>query len=87
MRTIESLYWFGVRLCTAGSSSGEAQPQHADMLSVGQWEPYEQMDKLGTSLPAPSDALSAVLEWCGGPDGHVHGGTKLLIVPGYRFNM
>lgn len=81
MRTIESLYWFGVRLITDPLTSNE------NMLSVEQWEPYYQMDRLESQLPSPADALSAVLQWCGGAEGAVHGGTRLLIVPGYRFMM
>lgn len=82
MRTIESLYWFGARLITKPDTVRE------NTLSVMQWEPYQQMDAAGPALlPDPIDALSAVLDWCGGADGHVHGGTNLLIVPGYRFMM
>lgn len=81
MRTLESLYWFGVRLLTDPSTAKE------DLLSVEQWEPYYQMDRLDMQLPAPLDSLSAVLQWCGGSEGAIHGGTKLLIVPGYPFMM
>lgn len=82
MRTIESLYWFGTRLLTKDSTTDE------NVLSVSQWEPYQLMDEVGRdSLPGPADSLHAVIDWCGGPTGHIHGGTNLLIVPGYRFMM
>lgn len=82
MRTVESLYWFGVRLLNDDRTLREPT------LSVSQWEPYEQIDTFGYDrLPMPIDALNAVMEWCGGATGHVHGHTNLLIVPGYRFMM
>ncbi|CAN8070364.1 unnamed protein product [Agarophyton chilense] len=81
VRTVESLYWFGVRLIH--------QPeQNNSHLAVGQWEPYEVVDKIGiTRLPDPEEALGAVLDWCGGSKGYVHGRTKLMIVPGYPRKM
>lgn len=101
IRTIESLYWFGVRLLTSASDGNSVRYGKAagvssaataddDLLFVDQWEPYAQMDRFddnGLQLPSAEDALGAVLDWCGGEDGVVHGGTNLLIVPGYPFRL
>lgn len=82
MRTIESLYWFGVRLLV------EPQASPPERLSVGQWEPYIRMDECGEDgVPTPAEALRAALDWCDDSDGVIHGETHLLIVPGYRFMM
>lgn len=75
LRTIESLYWFGVKLL-AGFELQE--------LALGQWEPYE----LAGQAVAPSQALDAVLHWM---DQHnqtqLSGQTQLLIAPGYQIRM
>ena len=75
LRTIESIYWFGVKLL--------AQADVREFF-VGQWEPYELADK----TVEVSAALNAVLEWMR-KNGHVYlnGYTQLLIAPGYKIRM
>lgn len=75
LRTMESIYWFGVRLLAG---------QEPNAFFVGQWEPY---DLSGTSV-AVSDALEAVLDWMrkrGQP--YLSGYTQLLIAPGYPIRL
>lgn len=72
VRTLESLYWIGVKLlCTAENP-----------FSLSQWELY---DKLPQNV-APQDALQAVCNWLDSTNNSfVEFDTSLMIVPGYRF--
>lgn len=77
MRTIESLYWLGVKLLQ--------QPDTPPgLLHLEQWEPYE-LEELGI---LPLAALEALLRWM---DLHqlerLVGTTGVLIAPGYRFKL
>ncbi len=75
LRTIESLYWFGVKL-----HAGADLPE----LEVGQWDPYE---LAGQALPA-AQALDAVLAWMQSRElTELTGQTQLLIAPGYTIRM
>jgi S-adenosylmethionine:tRNA ribosyltransferase-isomerase len=78
LRTLESLYWFGVRIIAGEVTEGE------DLLAA-QWDPYRLERKLA-GRPDPSEALDAVEEWRRAHDlDTIAGRTGLLIVPGYRF--
>jgi S-adenosylmethionine:tRNA ribosyltransferase-isomerase len=74
VRTLESLYWSGVRLLIDG------QHLHPDM---GQWDPY--LDRYAQNIPV-SKAMTALIEYLDlnnleGYSGH----TQLMILPGYTF--
>jgi S-adenosylmethionine:tRNA ribosyltransferase-isomerase len=72
LRTIESLYWHGLKILNGNAS---------DRVDVDQWEPYGDEKEI-----PPIDALRAVidlLERAGRPA--ITGSTRLLIAPGYRF--
>lgn len=76
VRSVESLYWFGVRQM----KSQEAIPEH---FSVQQWEPYrygaEQLPAAQEVFGHLADEMAALnLEM-------LRGDTSLMIVPGYRF--
>lgn len=74
-RTLESLYWFGVRLY----HEKELKDHH-----LSQWEPYS------SRLEAcdPPKALEAVLSYLEARKlGYFAGATSLIIVPGYQFRM
>lgn len=75
VRTIESVYWFGVKL--------EYDPTLNEM-HVLQWDPYELAKK---ALPAEK-AYRNVLDWM---DHHefdqLDGDTQLLIAPGYKYHV
>lgn len=78
VRTLESLYWHGVRLLR-GDSHTWASPS----IAVRQWEPYEADTEI-----APEEALSAVLEWMRHHgSANAEGTTELMIVPGYIFRL
>ena len=71
LRSLESLYWHGVKVL-AGEKGEE--------MAIGQWEPY---DRKG-ALPSRSEALRAIVQSMPGSD-QLTGSTRLLIAPGYQF--
>lgn len=75
MRSLESLYWFGVRLLKQ-----EPDPFHLD-----QKYPYSLSE---TELPEKPEAVQAVLDYLE-QAGHKHviGHTGIYCMPGYRFRM
>jgi len=75
VRTIESVYWFGVKL---------SQNPALESMHVLQWDPYE----LDTPALPAAEAFRLVLEWMDrrGTD-HLFGDTQLLIAPGYRYRV
>ncbi|HJZ39194.1 MAG TPA: S-adenosylmethionine:tRNA ribosyltransferase-isomerase [Bacteroidales bacterium] len=77
VRTIESLYWLGVKILQANKNSRQTG------LHLGQWEAY----CLPQEVPVKQAfvALNQWLEKWGGPD--FAASTKLMIVPGYKFRV
>ncbi|MBW6497906.1 MAG: S-adenosylmethionine:tRNA ribosyltransferase-isomerase [Bacteroidales bacterium] len=76
MRTLESLYWLGLKLLN-GYRPGN------DPAQIGQWEPY-----LPGLKPEPKEALKAIIDWFerNGVNA-LQGETSLIIVPGYKFRL
>lgn len=75
LRTIESIFWFGVKLL-AGYEMNE--------LQVGQWEPYELAEQAADN----ATVLDAVLAWMRqNGRSYLTGQTQLLIAPGYQIRM
>ncbi|MCW3087865.1 MAG: S-adenosylmethionine:tRNA ribosyltransferase-isomerase [Sediminibacterium sp.] len=77
MRTLESLYWLGVKIILHPG---------IDMMSltVSQWEPYE-IPAIETTAQV---ALNALLEWIDrNGTGSVIAKTQIIIAPGYRFRI
>lgn len=75
MRTIESLYWLGVKLLS-GQAFGRS-------IALGQWEPYE--------LPqsySRAEAMQALLDFAKkeGMD-KIAGSTSVIIAPGYQLRV
>ncbi|MBS1913962.1 MAG: S-adenosylmethionine:tRNA ribosyltransferase-isomerase [Bacteroidetes bacterium] len=79
LRTVESLYWFGVRLL-AGECGGMRE------MDVEQWDPYRLAAAL-PELPSLPESLAAVDRW-GETQGMetITGRTGIMIVPGYTFH-
>jgi S-adenosylmethionine:tRNA ribosyltransferase-isomerase len=76
LRTLESLYWLGLRLLR---EPGLLPAQ----LHVPQWLPYEPGEEI-----APARALGALLDFLGRHQlDHIRATTQLLIAPGYRFQL
>lgn len=75
LRTIESIYWFGVKL---------NQDKRISAFSISQWEPYE----LQNSAIPSKQALINVLEWLTNNKlSYLSGATQILIAPGYDIKL
>ena len=75
LRTLESLYWLGVKL-------NKMEETGDDLLTLGQWEAYELEDL------TPTDALGALLNWMERTGAtHVRAKTQLLITSAYRLRL
>ena len=80
MRSLESLYWIGVRILSARKdfpawTEGE--------FEVGQWDPYGKLSHSGIS---PKESLQAILNWMRKEGQEIlQGHTSLMIAPGYHF--
>ena len=73
MRTLESLYFIGVELCSGG----------AELCRVGQFEPYEKEHALSTR-----EALQAIVDYLEQTGEEVlHAETQIMIKPGYNFHV
>lgn len=71
LRTIESLYWMGVKQTAVRNHES----------GVSQWEPYENADKTISA----GDALNALLKWMKKNKlKRLIGKTQLIIAPGYK---
>lgn len=74
-RTLESLYWMGVKILT-GENQGE--------LTVFQWDPYTG----STDSFSRKEALRALIGYLDQNGSEtLHAETQLIIVPGYRFRI
>jgi S-adenosylmethionine:tRNA ribosyltransferase-isomerase len=77
LRTLETLYWLGVKV---------SLNKNIQELSLLQWDVYENL--LSTSLITSKEALENLLDWMKENDKkHVFTKTQLLIAPGYTFKM
>lgn len=77
-RTLESLYWLGVKTIVRPEISLQE-------LTITQWEVYDELEKHGIAF---QDALQSLLEWLDkNKTHHLITKTKLLIAPGYRFRV
>jgi len=77
VRTLESLYWFGVQL----------QDNHdLDHMHVNQWDPYTAVGA-GPVLSA-AEAYRNILDWMDRHDtDRLDGETQLMIAPGYHYRV
>jgi len=83
LRTIESLYWLGVKLIQIKNSQGETTIPAMD-LKLLQWDAYE----LNPSEISNKEALNALLTWMASNKMEtLITSTQLMIVPGYTFRL
>ncbi|WP_162427495.1 S-adenosylmethionine:tRNA ribosyltransferase-isomerase [Pontibacter pudoricolor] len=76
MRSLESLYWLGVKV-----HQQPVLPQN--QLHITQWFAYETID-----LPTPTIALTALLNYMANyKTDHLHASTQIIIAPGYSFRI
>lgn len=77
LRTLESLYWLGVKTKLDPHISAEA-------LTITQWEPYE----LAQYNFSAAEALTALLDWLQqNQAGRLITKTQIIIAPGYTFRI
>ncbi len=77
VRTLESLYWFSIKLQT--------EQKDYDQLEVEQWDPYREKYQIKIS---PAEALENLLLWMENKKlNDLSGSTQLMIVPGYQFKI
>jgi S-adenosylmethionine:tRNA ribosyltransferase-isomerase len=82
LRTIESLYWLGVKQSTVRNQQSTAEAGYSLILS--QWEVYE----LFNAKISPKDALLALLQWMEKNKlERLVAKTQVLIAPGYPFKI
>ena len=83
LRTIESLYWLGVKLIQLKNTKGEIKIPGLD-LKLLQWDAYE-LQPFETSN---KEALSTLLTWMEANQmSSLITSTQLMIVPGYTFKL
>jgi S-adenosylmethionine:tRNA ribosyltransferase-isomerase len=76
VRTLESLYWLGVKLI----NNADSDP---DRLYINQWEVYDHQDNISTY-----ESIGYVLSWMQNKKlSSIHASTRLIIVPGYHFRV
>jgi len=76
VRSIESLYWFGVNLLSDNRTTH---------FNIEQWQPY--YNNFSNNIKR-EDALNAVLNYMKSNSlESISGNTKLMIVPGYKYKM
>ena len=81
VRTLESLYYMGVKL-TMDPSLNEEQ------LHVNQWEPYEGDVCEHVRNVSPLQSLQALLKWYeDNRVGVLHSSTQIIIAPGYDYHI
>ncbi|GAA4843030.1 S-adenosylmethionine:tRNA ribosyltransferase-isomerase [Algivirga pacifica] len=75
MRTLESLYWFGVRLIQQGTEA---------TFDIQKLEPYQEHGE----LPNRTTCMQAILEYMDSKElEEINGETSIFIMPGYDFKV
>ena len=78
VRTLESLYWFGLSLMQAGK-------EEQCTVEIKQWEPYQYAFE---NLPSRKEVLIYLKQWMQENKlENITGKTSLMIVPGYQYQM
>jgi S-adenosylmethionine:tRNA ribosyltransferase-isomerase len=75
VRTLESVYWQGVKWLRSEPSG--------TVMNISQWDPYEEETEI--SLAESLDCILTVLERFGQTE--LRGETSLMIAPGYRYRI
>ena len=82
MRSIESLYWMGVKIILHEKENGSLLNAH--QLDLTQWEAYE----LTTYAIPVIDAMNALLKWLSENNlTKLIAKTQLMVTPGYTFKI
>ena len=83
LRTLESLYWMGVKIVESRESIIVSNPDIED-ISVHQWDPYN----AGRTSISIKESLENLLQWMKQNNlERLITKTQIIIVPGYKFNI
>ena len=83
LRTLESLYWMGVKIEESRESIIGSNPDIED-ISVHQWDPYN-VERTSISV---KESLENLLQWMKQNNlERLITKTQIIIVPGYKFNV
>lgn len=77
LRTLESLYWHGVKAIVH-----KDKPKHVD---IRQWDPYQSEYKLEIPVEKALGKVLSIMDMHGLDE--ISGQTQLMIVPGYRIRL
>ena len=81
LRTIESLYWMGVK--ARQNAEGEMVKANVENISISQWDAYELPQEISVA-----DALNALLKWMEKHDlQKIIAKTQIIIAPGYELKV
>ena len=84
VRTLESLYYMGVKLHDNPNLTEE-------QLHVGQWEPYDYAERLAAEGTSPLDTIDALREISDYLDRNsrkaLHSSTQIIIAPGFEYHI
>ena len=84
VRTLESLYYMGVKLHDNPNLNEE-------QLHVGQWEPYDYAERLAAEGTAPLDTIDALRDISDYLDRNsrkaLHSSTQIIIAPGFEYHI
>ncbi len=76
-RTLESIYWYGVKLIVDGNNQ--------EYIDIRQWDPYDPKYNIGFSVKDSFERILQLMEQK--KISEIQGQTQLMIVPGYQFRI
>jgi len=84
VRTLESIYWLGVKMLSDSSNETDSEERGiASLLTLGQWEAYD----LDSAVPVKI-ALEAILNYMHMTKiNYLHASTSIMIIPSYKFKI
>ncbi len=83
-RTIESLYWMGIKLVMSQESRAGNEGFSIEDISVQQWDPYN----AATASISAKESLQILLQWMKENNlKKLISKTQIIIVPGYEFKI
>ncbi len=90
MRTLESLYWFGVKLfLSQNASQNTHQNIENELFFIEKLYPYQILEKIGESaLPSRKQSFEAILGYINAlQKTEIIGETEIFIFPSYKFRV
>jgi len=83
VRTLESIYWLGVKILSDPSNENLETQSIASLQTLGQWEAYD----LDSSVTL-NQSIEAILKYMNRSGlNFLHASTSIMIIPSYRFKV